>query len=160
MVLKASKTMANAATKSIERANEAMNDYGFTSTVEKRIHKKGGEFLDYSFSNKYRVFTSCLLALPAIAFLTLIIWRREIPVVNELYKSLYGIQHLGQLIPKAFVVFLIGMAVSITIHSLLGVRHAIKYKIWKLFFDFFLAGWKSGVPLGVIWALVFFFVKM
>ncbi|MFW1054963.1 hypothetical protein ACEV76_05275 [Vibrio parahaemolyticus] len=143
----------------IDSASSAMHNYGFTSTVEKRIHRKGGDFLEYRFMLRYQYFTTVLMALPMLIFLTLYLWRKDFPLINEFFHTIYDIEHLGQLIPKAFMVFLIGLSVSVIIHILLGVRHSIKYKIGKLFFDFFLAGWKAGVSLGVIWAFMFFITK-
>ncbi|HHE1196322.1 TPA: hypothetical protein ACN337_003368 [Vibrio parahaemolyticus] len=66
MIFRTSKAIAITIAEVPNGTTAALSDYRFTNKVEKRIHKKGGEFIHYNFMLTYRRWIGLLVPLSMI----------------------------------------------------------------------------------------------
>ncbi|HCG6477568.1 TPA: hypothetical protein NJ202_004274 [Vibrio parahaemolyticus] len=64
MIFRTSKAIASSIEDVPDGMTAALSNYRFTAKVEQRIHKKGGEYLNYSFMLNYRFWLGFLVPLP------------------------------------------------------------------------------------------------
>jgi len=156
MYSKAKKT-ADGFKSGIHNHTRALSNQKFTSKVEQRIHKKGGEFINYSFMLTYQKWIAVLNFSPIIFFLVLATGKlMGLDFPQEVANHIFLYQGFQAMIPRFVVTIMLGGAVFIAIHAIFGVMFAFKYKIGLLFIDFLRAGFSGSIQAGGMWGFVLF----
>lgn len=157
MIFRTSKAIASTIAEVPNGTTAALSNYRFTSKVEKRIHKKGGEFIHYNFMLTYRRWIGLLVPLPMIivgvfALFNIIGTEFQKDIANMIYLNQGGLA----MYPRFLGTWVLGGAFFVLVHIVFGIRHAVKYKISMLFFDFLWAGLSGALQAGFVWAFALF----
>ncbi|MBY8269646.1 hypothetical protein KW521_09745 [Vibrio fluvialis] len=156
MYSKAKKT-ADGFKSGIHNHTRALSNPKFTSKVEQRIHKKGDEFVNFSFMLTYQKWIAALNFSPLIFFLVLSSGKLlELDFSQEIANHIFLYQGFQAMIPRFVVTIMLGGTVFIAIHAIFGVIFAFKYKIGLLFIDFLRAGFSGSIQAGGTWGFVLF----
>lgn len=135
-----------------EHTVKELHNNRFTDKVEQRIHKKGGDFINYSFRLTYQRWLYVLVTLPMLA---LGLWAfakmADLPITKDITDMIYLSQGFQAMIPRFFGAIGIGSGLFFSVHILCGIRFAVKYKIGMLFWDFFNAGLLGCFKAGFVW---------
>ncbi|HFI9398379.1 TPA: hypothetical protein ACGSTT_003821 [Vibrio parahaemolyticus] len=157
MIFRTSKAIASSIEDVPDGMTAALSNYRFTAKVEQRIHKKGGEYLNYSFMLNYRFWLGFLVPLPMMILGLLALFDTfEADFPQEIADMVYLNQGALAMYPRFLGAWILGGAFFISVHIIFGIRHAVKYKIVMLFFDFLWAGLSGALHTGFVWAFTLF----
>jgi hypothetical protein len=157
MIFRTSKAIASSIEDVPDGMTAALSNYRFTAKVEQRIHKKGEEFLNYSFMLNYRFWLGFLVPLPMIILGLLALFDTfEADFPQEIADMIYLNQGALAMYPRFLGTWILGGAFFVAVHIVYGIRHAVKYKIVMLFFDFLWAGLSGALQAGFVWAFALF----
>lgn len=157
MIFRTSKAIASSIEDVPDGMTAALSNYRFTAKVEQRIHKKGEEYLNYSFMLNYRYWIGWLVPLPMMilgVFALFDIIGADFP--QHVADMVYLNQGVKAMIPRFLGTWILGSAFFIAAHIVFGIRHAVKYKMVMLFFDFLWAGLSGALQAGFVWAFTLF----
>lgn len=141
----------------IQQNTRNLHNSKFTSKVEQRIHKKGGEFINYSFMLTYRKWVALLNFIPLfIVFVLMTAQLMDLSFPQDVANKIFLYQGFQAMIPRFVMTMICGGLFFILVHFIFGIIHAVKYKIGMLFFDFFLAGLSGSIHAAGMWGFSLF----
>ncbi|ELS3717366.1 hypothetical protein KW428_21635 [Vibrio fluvialis] len=156
MYSKAKKTV-DGVQSGIHNHTRALYNPKFTSKVEQRIHKKGGEFLNYSFMLTYRKWIAALNFAPLIFIFVLMTGKiLDLDFPQEVVNHIFLYQGFQAMIPRFLGTIVLGGLVFLSLHIVFGIIFAFKYKIGLLFVDFLRAGISGSLQAGAMWGFALF----